>query len=46
MITKEVTEKINDSLIAIEKDKGIDILLAVESGSRAWGSERGVRRAP
>lgn len=30
-------EKILDSLIGIERDKGVKVLYACESGSRAWG---------
>ncbi|MBV6457116.1 MAG: hypothetical protein HONBIEJF_00223 [Fimbriimonadaceae bacterium] len=39
MITQEMRARIMDRLKAVEVDAGIRILLAVESGSRAWGFE-------
>lgn len=37
MIPGAVTERIQGRLDALEADRGVRILLAVESGSRAWG---------
>ena len=34
---RDIQREIQDSLDAIEKQDDVKILLAVESGSRAWG---------
>ena len=39
MINLEIREQIQNRLISIEKEFDVEILLAVESGSRAWGFE-------
>jgi predicted nucleotidyltransferase len=36
---KKIIENINRKLLKIEKDHGVKIVYAVESGSRAWGFE-------
>ncbi|WP_016756963.1 nucleotidyltransferase domain-containing protein [Leptospira santarosai] len=39
MILPEIKKKIQDRLAELESEFGVEILLAVESGSRAWGFE-------
>ncbi|MDR1250093.1 MAG: nucleotidyltransferase domain-containing protein [Treponema sp.] len=36
---KKIMETVNKKLLEIEKDHGVKIVYAVESGSRAWGCE-------
>jgi len=37
MIKKGIKEEIRRRLVAVEQTESVEILLAVESGSRAWG---------
>ncbi|EKN90238.1 nucleotidyltransferase domain protein [Leptospira interrogans str. 2003000735] len=37
MILPEIKKKIQDRLVQIESEFNVEILLAIESGSRAWG---------
>ncbi len=39
MILPEIKKKIQDRLVEIESEFNVEILLAIESGSRAWGFE-------
>lgn len=34
---EDISERISDEIWKIERDEGVTVLLAVESGSRAWG---------
>lgn len=39
MINPQIQQKIQTKLAEIEKEHNVEILYAIESGSRAWGFE-------
>ena len=34
---REIVERIKDKLVEIEREEDVRIIMAIESGSRAWG---------